>query len=130
MPVLDIVAERHEPDLGGLEHHFGRAQKAGCVVDDADCGERRGLRGAPRPDIKRIERRNRTRQKRGGPIVRGRGPRDQHRLDARGGERNRGGQTRRPATDHRDFNSLAFHSPYLTARTPKNDRFHVPRGLR
>ena len=121
MPVLDVMAERLEPDLGGLEHHLRCAQQAGRVVDDADGGERRSLRGAQRPHAQRIECGDRARQQRGSAVVGGRGLRDQRRLDARRGERNRSGQARRTASDHCDINVLALHTPYLTARSRKND---------
>ena len=121
MPVLDIMPERLEPDLGRLEHHLRCAQKPRCAVDDADGGERRSLRGAQRPHAQRIECRDRARQQRRGAVVGGRRLRDQRRLDARRGKRNRGGQARGAAPNHCHINVPALHAPYLTARARKND---------
>jgi len=49
MTVLDIVAKRLQPDLGGLEHDLRRTQQPGGVVDDADGGQRRRLRSPRHP---------------------------------------------------------------------------------
>ena len=68
-PVLDIVAEGVEPDLGGGEMNLGRAQQPAGIVDDAHDAQRRRLVAAVLPDAQRIERRDRACQQRGGAVV-------------------------------------------------------------
>ena len=61
MPVLDVVAERLEPDLGRRERHLRRADEPPRVVDQPDRGQRRGVVAAQRPDLQRLQRGDRSR---------------------------------------------------------------------
>ena len=69
MPVLDIVAEGFETDLGGVKQHFGRADQPPRVVDDADFAQRRGVRQARLPHAERLKRRHRTGEQRRGAMI-------------------------------------------------------------
>ena len=104
VPVLDIVAEGFEPDLGRLERDLGRADQPRRYRRSA--GSRSaaptGPGTAPRPPAPRARRPTRTTARWCGcrPAAR---LRDQRGLDAGGRQRNRGGQPRRAAADHRHF---------------------------
>jgi len=90
MAVLDVVTERIEADLGGGEKDLRRADEPLRVVDKADAFERRGLPKAVLPYAQRFERGDRTgKQRRGAVIRRGRW-RDEQRVRAGGGKRDRG----------------------------------------
>ncbi len=103
MAVLDVVAERVEPDLGGGEADLGGAQQPPTVVHNADCSKRRGVRLARLPDAERHQRGHRTREQRGGAMIVRRRRRDQQRFHAGCRQRDSADETRRPAADDRNF---------------------------
>jgi hypothetical protein len=108
MAVLDIVAERVEPDLRGRESDFGRADEPLGVIDDADRLERRGVREARRPNAQRGERGHRAGQQRGGAVIVSRLRGDEQRVDARGLQRNGAEEAGRPTADHGHFSGEVF----------------------
>ena len=123
MPVLDVVAEGIEPDLGGVEKDFGRAEQPLRVVDDAKFLQRRGVRQARLPDAKRFQRGDRAGKQRSGAMVRLGRRRDQERVHAGRGKRDGADETGRAAADDGHFggetrpvrcSSLLLH-PYAVA---------------
>ena len=111
VPILDIVAEGVEPDLGCLEQHFGCADQPRRVVDQADRGQRRrvGRGTAARPAAPRAPRPSRTAARWCG--CRPARLRDQRGLDPGRGERDCGGQPRGAAPDHSDFATVCRSMP-------------------
>ncbi len=102
--VLDVVAERFEPDLVGRETHLGRADQPRRVVDDPHHAEGGGVGPAARPDAERVERGHGTGQQGGGAVVVVGSARDQHGFDAGFGQRNRRREPRRASADDRHLN--------------------------
>ena len=103
MPVLDVVAERVEADLGRRKLHLGRADEPCGGVDDAHDPQRRGLCGATGPHAKRLQRGDGTRQQRAGAVVGRRPPRDQRGFDPGLRQRNGRGQAGGAPADDRGF---------------------------
>ena len=88
MPVLDIVAERVEADLGCGETHLRRAdqpRRSSSTIRMTRSGA--ACRGAAGPDAERVERGHRAGQQGGGAVVGGRRAGDQRGFDAGLGER-------------------------------------------
>jgi hypothetical protein len=69
MPVLDVVAESVEVDLGGGKQNFRGANEPLGVVDEADFTQQRGVRHAGRPHAERFQRRDRAGKQRRGAVV-------------------------------------------------------------
>src|SRR5262249_13103299 len=110
MTGFDIIAEGLAIDFSSGEQNFGRAKKSPCIVDDAHFFERRGLRRTALPDAQSIERRRRSGQQGRGAMVRPRRRRNEQRVDAGGGKRDRADQPGWPGADNRDFGGEAgFH---------------------
>ena len=102
MPVLDVVAERVEADLGrGESAPPARARAAPVASTIRITRSGAACAGAAGPDAERLQRGDGTGQQRGGAMVRGRPARDQRGFDAGLGQRNRGGQPGRAAADDR-----------------------------
>ena len=101
MMILDVVAERIEPDLGSFETNLWRANEALRCVDDPHRAHWRGVVNASGPGSEGVQRGHRARQQGGGAMVRRRSPRDQCGFDAGLGQGNRRCQPGRTATDDR-----------------------------
>ena len=101
MPVLDVVAEGVETDLGRGKQDFRRANKPLGGIDEADFAKRRGVRHAGRPHTERFQRRDRTGKQRRGTVIRLGRRRDQERIDAGRCQRDGRNQAGRPAADDR-----------------------------
>ena len=69
MPVLDVVAEGVEPDLGRGEANLRRAHEPRGRIDDPHDPERRCMRVATRPDAERLQSGDGARQQRGGAMI-------------------------------------------------------------
>jgi hypothetical protein len=112
-PVLDVVAERIEPDLGRGEADLRSAQQPRGRVDDAHRPHRRRMVAAERPDPKSVERGGRAgEQERGAVIGRRRSLGHQRGLDPRRRQRNGHGQPGRTAADHHNVRCHTVHSPF------------------
>ena len=116
MPVLDVVAERVEPDFGRLEAHLRRAPQPAGVVDDPhrvsgaacaahSCQTPSVSSAATEPASSAV-----VRLSGGGALA------DQHGRDAGAGQRNRGGQPGRAAADHDNRRLLALIVRHQNAR--------------
>jgi hypothetical protein len=110
-PVLDIVAERIEPDLAGGKASFPGAHQPRGGVDDPHDPRGRGMLATVVPDAQRLERLHRTLEQGAGAVIpRGGGIGNQHGLDPAGGKRDRRGQAGRATADNDDFGHQAAHA--------------------
>ena len=107
VPVLDVEAESIEPDLGGIERNFRRADQPRGVVDEADFAERRRMRQTRLPYPKRFERGDRTRQQSRSAVIGLRWRGNKQRIHAGCCKRKRTDKTGWSAANHRHFGGIS-----------------------
>ena len=119
VPVLDVVGRRPASPISEASKQTSGARSSRAV--SSTMRMRRSGAACSRatlPDAQRLERRDRTREQRGGAVVvRHRRPGDHGRLEARAGKRDRRGQARRTAADHRNFGYRMIHGLSVTDLT-------------